>query len=498
MLQKSRLTFSTVSKTTWGQVTIILAILLLALILRLAGLGAESAWIDEAYSINLANHNIVQIIQGTAADQHPPLYYLLLHFWFLAGSGVAYARLLSVVIGIVQIYQVMDLARLIGIKEMGWLAGLILAISPMHVWYSQEARMYMLLASLTTASTTMLWTSLHGKRHWWLYTFFSIAALYTHYFAVFIMLAQAVLVIAWVWQRKTLRPLYSWICSGIIIVLSFIPWVPVAINQTRYHKMTWILPPNLLDVVSTSLRLLLGNDILALPGIIRYGLVCAAILLLVITLILVFSRPIQDRLAFVWIILWALIPFGAITIISIFYPIFQFKQFIIVLSPLLLLSIVIIYLLPKHWLRVVLFTGLLISNVASLAYQQFTLSKDDWRGAAAYIQSNYQDGDFVFGNPAASKLGLGLYWQKAIPFDGYPTHYDIVTGGWDQPQLTASLAGQILQRDTIGIKRFWLVEFTPQFLDPNKVLESWLSQHAQPVDDRYFGQIRIRLYQLQK
>ncbi len=496
MAQKVPSIFSKAADTAWGRTAVILVILFLALVLRILGLGTESAWIDEAYSINLARHAIPQIIQGTAADQHPPLYYLLLHFWFLVGSGVVYARLLSVIIGVIQIYQTLALARMMSMEKLGWVTGLLLAVSPMHVWYSQEIRMYILLASLTTASTAALWASLHGKPRWWLYAFFSAAALYTHYFAAFIMFAQAILVIAWAYHHRLPRPVFQWSAACLFVGLSFAPWVPVAINQTRYHTMTWIHAPRLIDIVNTTLRLLLGEAIFALPDLIHWGLGGAVLLIMAIALVLALRRSSEFRLAAAWAAVLALLPFGAISFISAFYPIFQFKQFIIVLAPLLLLAVVVTTLLPKR-IGVVLFVGLLLSNGASLTYQQLTLSKDDWRGAAAYIQSGYQDGDLVYGNPAAAELALSLYWNKNLPFDGYPPQYDIVTGGWDQPSLTPIQADRILRSDTSGKKRLWLIEFSPEFRDPSRTLEAWLSHHSHKVDDRNFGQIRIRLYQLQ-
>ncbi|HSB66623.1 MAG TPA: hypothetical protein VLD65_08585, partial [Anaerolineales bacterium] len=138
---------------TWVAVV---AIVLLAFVVRVIGLGSESAWIDEAYSITLSRYPISQIIQGTAADQHPPLYYLLLHYWMMFGTTVPFVRLLSALLGTVNIIQVLTIGWKLKRVSLGIGSAILLAISPFHVWYSQEARQYMLLAVLTTGATIEL------------------------------------------------------------------------------------------------------------------------------------------------------------------------------------------------------------------------------------------------------------------------------------------------------------------------------------------------------
>ena len=98
--------------------------LLLAYGLRLFGLTSESLWIDEGYSLALAKHNVLEIVQGTAADQHPPFYYMLLHLWLLIGQSVFQLRYLSVLIGVASI----ALGARIGRAMMAALIGLLIAM----------------------------------------------------------------------------------------------------------------------------------------------------------------------------------------------------------------------------------------------------------------------------------------------------------------------------------------------------------------------------------
>jgi uncharacterized membrane protein len=470
-------------------------VILVALIIRLSGLGAESSWIDEAYSITLARYPLLQIIQGTASDQHPPLYYLLLHFWMFFGSSVSYARLLSALLGVINIGQVMSFGWKVGGKWLGVFGALLLGISPFHIWYSQEVRQYMLLACLTTAATVELWNCLHGKRRFWLYSFFVILAIYTQYFAIFIFLAHAILVVLWAFCERNRRLVINWILAMIGMGLAFAPWLPIAVNQFLYHTMPWIGEPAAGDVRDIALRLILGNGVVILPVILRWIMLFLLVVLAGWFVSKYKPRDRDTRWGLVFIALWALIPFLAISIIAIFYPVFQFKQYLIMLAPLFLTFTGIALIIPNPW-KTMTIASLVVVSGFTLGYQQQVLTKDDWRGVAHYIELHDNNGDLVYGNPAASSLALDLYWENPLPFKGYPQNYDILRGGWAGQPLTLTMADDELTTSTRGYKRIWLVEFFPQLWDNKEYLSSWLTDHGDLLDDKIFGNIHLRLYEL--
>jgi mannosyltransferase len=476
----------------WGTMG---TVVIVALSIRLIGLGAESAWIDEAYSITLSHLPAIQIIQGTAADQHPPLYYLLLHLWMLFGDKISYVRLLSALLGTINVVQVMVFGRKVGGELLGIGAALLLAISPFHVWYSQEARQYILLAVLTTAATVELWNCLHGKRRWILYCLFCLLAIYTQYFAVFIFLAHAALVILWSFHQKHKRLLLPWATSMIVVGLAFAPWLPTAINQFLYHTMPWISEPGAGDVRDLALRLLLGGGVVWLPLSVRWACLVALLGGLVwVTYKYILHKP-EIRWNFGFISLWTLIPFVSISVVAIFYPVFQFKQFLIILVPLMLAVTVIAIVIPRPW-GSLFFAGIALVSGLTMIYQQSILTKDDWRGVAYYIESRAENGDLVYGNPAASSLALDLYWENTFPYTGYPINYNILRGGWAGQPLTAQLVDEQLSESTSGFKRVWLVEFFPEYWDKHEYISSWLASHGTILADRSFGSIRLRLYEL--
>ncbi len=115
--------------------------------LRVFLLGYKGMWLDETFSVWLANHSVVDMLQWIVKiDQHPPLYYFLLHYWIaLNGDTPYYVRLLSVLFGAGTIPIIYLIGKRMSDVVMGLAAAAFLALSPFHIYFSQETRMYALL-----------------------------------------------------------------------------------------------------------------------------------------------------------------------------------------------------------------------------------------------------------------------------------------------------------------------------------------------------------------
>ncbi len=246
-------------------ITILLVlIILLALGLRLYGLDAQSLWYDEGFSVYLARMGPVEITERTAADIQPPLYYYLLHGWIeLLGDGEMALRGLSLIFGLLTVPLIFSVAwQLFGSYLAALLAALLLAVSPLHVWYSQEVRMYTLLTFLCLLSSYLLLQitarsprPVDGKEPqsdrndrsplwakdcvilvaaWVGFTVMSIMAVYTHYFAFFVLAFQAAYLLL-VWLAQGLRPrrlILGGMASATLTVLAYLPWLSHLL--TRY------------------------------------------------------------------------------------------------------------------------------------------------------------------------------------------------------------------------------------------------------------------------
>jgi mannosyltransferase len=115
--------------------------------LRVVMLGNKGMWLDETFSVWLANHSVVDMLQWIVKiDQHPPLYYLLLHYWIaLNGDTPYYARLFSALFGAATIPVIYLIGRRLSSVLVGLAAAVFLALSPFNIYFAQETRMYTLL-----------------------------------------------------------------------------------------------------------------------------------------------------------------------------------------------------------------------------------------------------------------------------------------------------------------------------------------------------------------
>ncbi|MFC2023772.1 glycosyltransferase family 39 protein, partial [Chloroflexota bacterium] len=136
---------------------LLLLILLLALGLRFYGLDAHSLWNDEGTSVAIARLDPISIARNAALDIHPPLYYWLLSGWVrMLGTSEAAVRSFSALLGVLLVAVTFALGHRLAGRGVALLAALLSAIHPFQIYYSQEARMYILLALLTAMSALAL------------------------------------------------------------------------------------------------------------------------------------------------------------------------------------------------------------------------------------------------------------------------------------------------------------------------------------------------------
>ena len=136
---------------------IILSLFSVGVFLRIYNLGAESFWLDEVVSVNIAQKSIISLEQIWTGDIHPPLYNILLHFWVsYFGISEFMVRLPSAIFGAFAILIIYKLGKTLFGVESGFYSALILTFSTFHIKYSQEARMYSLVTVTTLLSMFFL------------------------------------------------------------------------------------------------------------------------------------------------------------------------------------------------------------------------------------------------------------------------------------------------------------------------------------------------------
>jgi mannosyltransferase len=211
------------------------AILIVGIVLRFYDLGQKSLWLDEAMSLHISTNNFSQIwLELTKYTNSPPLYLWLLHIFLKPGVNEFFARLPSALFGVATLLLIVHMGRLTFGKSYALYALVLFSLSPFYIYYSQEARMYSLWTFLIVLSYYYLYKILQGDHRYriWLMYFISLLLnIYTHYFTVFHLITQIIIVTIFYLFEKDRRATKWWffpIMLGLLALIS-IPVVQLSV-----------------------------------------------------------------------------------------------------------------------------------------------------------------------------------------------------------------------------------------------------------------------------
>ncbi|HOQ30712.1 MAG TPA: glycosyltransferase family 39 protein, partial [Armatimonadota bacterium] len=205
---------------------LIAGLIVVAAALRFWRIGVESLWLDEAASWSFARLPVAELLTRNADPGNPPLYYLALGQWLaLFGDSEIALRSFSAVAGVLSVPVIYLLGRELFGRRAGALAALLLAFSPIHLFYSQEARQYTPAMFLGLVSAWLFMRAVKTDRwaHWLGAAFFAALAFYIHYSAMLIPAFQGAyaLVAARRWRAVGAAALFGLLClPGVVLYLA--------------------------------------------------------------------------------------------------------------------------------------------------------------------------------------------------------------------------------------------------------------------------------------
>ena len=240
--------------------------------LRLQGLDALSLWYDEGWTLYLTRSGFVDTLRQMArhADPHPPAYYLMLVPWLrVLGHQAWSARAFSALMGVLTIPAIYYAGRQLYGRATGLVAAALVAVAPAHIAYSQEARMYTLLALWAVLLVALYHRYAHRRdmwrvQHWVALIGVQALALYTHFFAFFLLLGLQVWVVAALIvqaRTETWRPLRDWVGGQLAVALALAPWMPVMLRTATGHVTASTYTPPLTAYIMDSWSFLLAGQI---------------------------------------------------------------------------------------------------------------------------------------------------------------------------------------------------------------------------------------------
>ncbi len=244
----------------------------LAGVLRFATLGTQSYWFDEAQAAHEMQLSFGALLHTIGAQEtSPPLYFVVGWLWAkVFGTGEAGLRSLSALAGTAVIPIAYLCGRELVSKRAGMIAAGLAALNPFMIWYSQEAREYMLLGALCGASLLFFARALRAPSTrnlvWW--AVFSALALLTHFFAAFLVVPEGIWLLLAVRRRGTFAAVGALAAVGAALV-------PLALSDTA-HPLGWLTSvPLSTRIEQVPITFAFGT--LYRSSLVNYGLVGAAL-----------------------------------------------------------------------------------------------------------------------------------------------------------------------------------------------------------------------------
>jgi mannosyltransferase len=179
------------------------ALTLLAAVLRFSTLDLQSFWYDEAFTpVHVLHPSLAATLHAVVHDENtPPLWYVLIWAWSrVFGTGMVALRFPSALAGLATVPVAWEIgrelaARVSSSRRAAIVTAGLVAVNPLFVWYSQEARAYALFVLLAALAMLCFLRAEREPSPRRLAAFALVAslALLSHYFAVFLLIPMALL-----------------------------------------------------------------------------------------------------------------------------------------------------------------------------------------------------------------------------------------------------------------------------------------------------------------
>lgn len=471
----------------------ILVILLLAFILRLPGI-TQSLWLDEAAQAVMSSAPL-SAVWRVDGDFHPPLFHLFLHFWMQLSQSEWWMRLLSVLFGVAAVYLTYRLTMLIfKDKKMAFLSAFLLAVSPYHIWYSQELRSYSLATFLTVLATLFL-----VKKKWRAYALVNVFGFFANYIYVFSIFSQFTYLA--IFENKQLKKI---LLAQIPLLIAFSFWWPeftrqlnsgAVLNQVHPEWRNLSSPNFLIAIPLTFAKFIFGRVDFE-RNIFEVALI--GIMLLTVLWIIFRLLKLRDKRNNLVLMNFG-VPIILAWFISFCVPLNGPWRLILFLPFLIIaISSYIISFKDKHLIYI-----FLAISIFGIFMQNYVPKnrKEDWRAAVKFIQSAAQEEyigsrspigveDRLRGNDKPKEMLV--VFEFIAPFAPWLWYEK---SGIDAVGAVPAKANEVdlekvLRPKLTGKKNVYLFEYFADVTDPNRLVRKYLeARHFKVINFYEFNNL---------
>ena len=374
----------------------IIIIIIVALILRVINLD-QSLWLDEAINVNNATNLDYKTLtlNYSLGDFHPPLFHVVLKTWILLfGNSEIAVRSPSIIFAIFSILLVYLIAKKLYDKKTALIAATLLATAPLHIYYSQEARMYMLAAFLVSLSVYFFISLIKSDKiiYWIGFIASTSLMLYSDYLP-YLMIPTYLLFIFLNRKKIAKSTLVSFIPASLVILILLIPWLTLFPEQLKTGLSASSASPAWTQVVGaasfknfflTFAKFTIGR--ISLDNNLTYALLFAPVAMYVVLLFLLSLFRMSKNRSFIF--LWFFTPIVLGFAISFLIPVYAYFRFIFVLPAFYLIWASAIN--TVNWalpIRILLTLALIVNISSSIIYfVNPRFHREHWREATTYVK----------------------------------------------------------------------------------------------------------------
>jgi hypothetical protein len=464
------------SAFSWRIIWLPVLIIALGISLRLIFYDVHGLDGDDSYSLSLSRLDSATLFDGLMTarlDVRPPLHFFLLKGWItIAGVSLLALRSLNIFIDTLTGAFILALSR----SAFGWRSSLLVGglwIFSGGLFYSfYLVRMYSLAAMLLAGGCfAMLMAIRRGCWYWYgLTATYGLFAAYTHLVGL---IGLAVISVIIVLFGRRLRALL-WMGSAVILSVPVIQLIWSVYVSGRQLGAQMESPP--FDTIGAAAQSVVNN--LFLPRLSFYESIMSLVLGLIClcAIRLRWGRPLA--LAFALFV-------GGMVYLAYAQHIFKLYY----LAPLIPLGLVVLVgglmALPRSVRLPGLIGMVLLSTLSTIHAADFRIH-DDWRSAAAFVQTHELPGDYVLVIPDwGANAFRYAYRGKADVVGVFPQ----VSRNVDYTDILAFL--------TKPHRRVWLVRYQTQVSDPQNLADEWMRDHAVTVTEVYPVHIQVKGYDFQ-
>lgn len=440
----------------------IFIILLIGFLLRLIYID-QSFWLDESIQALTAKKSLFDIIFNNTADFHPPLSYIISHYWIMFGESETWLRLLPVTFGVGTIYLIYLIGKELFNKKVGIIASLLLSLAPYHIYYSQEFRMYSMITFFVCLSMYAFSKMINGPvshKYSLLFIITSLAIIYTHYLGGFVFIVQYLYLI--LFKRNLARSFLSYF---FVVGLGFLIWLPIFYQQISLGVSADNFLPGWSQMLSLSLYLAIPLLFVKfIIGRIDFINSLVYLIIIIISFLPFFSIPyiLKNKLKekhLILLLFWLFIPMLLTFIISFKLPMFQPFRLLFIMPAFILIVAYAITLINKfnNYLLAAIIFVFLFCNCLFFFNQNFL--REDWRGAVSYLKS--QENIVV----------INAWPETFAPIVLYGRELKVVSG---VNKIPAEKEFVKMRLDLVSERDIYYLSYLSQLTDPDKNIEKEL------------------------